>query len=32
VHHRRKGVQLGALLDGELKKLVDAEWEGVGLK
>jgi hypothetical protein len=25
-------VQLGALLDGELKKLVDAEWEGVGLK
>ncbi|BEJ11774.1 hypothetical protein CspHIS471_0202340 [Cutaneotrichosporon sp. HIS471] len=32
VHHRRKGVQLGALLDGELKDLVKGGWEGVGLK
>lgn len=32
VHHRLKGVQLGSLLDGELKKLVDAEWAGVGIK
>lgn len=37
VHHRQAGVQLGRLLDGELKQfLKDAgtgeEWEGTGLK
>lgn len=37
VHHRKKGVRLGVLLDEELKGLLaqanaEAEWEGVGFQ
>lgn len=37
VHHRREGVQLGALLEGELREFLKdngegQDWEGVGLK
>lgn len=37
VHHRRKGIQLGALLENELREFLKEqgsgeEWEGVGLK
>lgn len=37
VHHRRKGIQLGALLEKELREFLKEigngdEWEGVGLK
>jgi frataxin len=37
VHHRREGVTLGALLDKEIKDIlegssIDGKWEGTGLK
>jgi frataxin len=37
VHHRKQGVQLGPLLEGELKAFLEqagasGEWEGVPLK
>lgn len=37
VHHRRKGIQLGALLEKELRQFLQEtgageEWEGVRLK
>lgn len=35
VHHRRKGVTLGGILNGELKDLLgekEGEWDGVGIQ